>query len=258
MKGFFLIFIAFSFSNSFAQEIENEYQTTLKTSSIILKEIGNSNHFELKQLIVPTSLIGYGFVALSNQGLQTLNKNAKRNFNKRGTYYTTTVDNYIQYAPALAVYGLNAFGIKGKNNFKDRTIIYALSNVFSCVMVSPIKSISKKERPDQSACNSFPSGHTSTAFAAAEFLRQEYIDVSPWYGVGGYLVATATGILRVYNNRHWLSDIIAGAGIGILSTKAVYWVYPYVKRKVFKERVLDHKYLNAEDIKNLPLETYDY
>lgn len=257
MKGLFLILIAFSFSNVFAQDIENEFQTSLKPTSFELKQIGNSNNFQFKQLIVPTSLIGYGLVALNNQGLQTLNKNAKRNYKKGSTYYTTTVDNYIQYAPALAVYGLNAFGIKGKNNFKDRTIIYALSNIFSCALVSPLKSISKMERPDKSACNSFPSGHTSTAFAAAEFLRQEYKDVSPWYGVGGYLVATATGILRVYNNRHWLSDIVTGAGIGILSTKAVYWAYPYIKRKIFKAKLADHKYLNSEDIKNLPLETYD-
>lgn len=257
MKGLFVLLIVFSFSNIFAQDVENEYETTSNFPYTSLSVTGNSNAFKFKQLIIPTSLISYGFVALNNQGLQTLNKNAKRNFNKSGTYYTTTVDNYIQYAPAIAVYVLNAVGIKGQNNFRDRTVIYALSNVFSCVMVSPLKSISKMERPDQSACNSFSSGHTSTAFAAAEFLRQEYKDVSPWYGVGGYLVATATGILRVYNNRHWLSDIVAGAGIGILSTKAVYWIYPFVKRKVFKVKEEEHKYLNAEDIKNLPLETYD-
>ena len=67
----------------------------------------------------------------------------------------------------------------------------------------------------------------------AEFLRQEYKDVSPWYGIAGYVVATGTGFLRIYNNKHWLTDVAAGAGIGILSTKIAYWVHPFVDRKLF-------------------------
>ena len=39
---------------------------------------------------------------------------------------------------------------------------------------------------------------------------------SPWYAVGGYAVATFTGVMRVLNNRHWISDVLSGAGIGIL------------------------------------------
>ena len=85
-------------------------------------------------------------------------------------------------------------------------------------------------RPDGSGYNSFPSGHTASAFAAAEFLRQEYRDISPWYGYAGYFVATATGTLRMYNNKHWFSDVVAGAGFGIASTKISYLVYPYIKR----------------------------
>ena len=84
--------------------------------------------------------------------------------------------------------------------------------------------------------SAFPSGHTATAFVAAEFLYQEYKNISPWYGVAGYLAATATGILRIYNNRHWFRDIVPGAGFGILSTKLVYWMYPAIKRKFLKDK----------------------
>ncbi len=257
MKVFLLIFMVLNFSKGFAQEIENEFQTSVSNSHYSSFVKVNSSDFKFKQLLVPASCISYGLFALNNKGLKSLNRSAKRSFKDDRYFYTTTIDNYLQYVPALSVYGLNAVGIKGQNNFKDRTIMYGLSSLFSCVMVSPLKSISKMERPDQSAWNSFPSGHTATAFAAAEFLRQEYKDVSVWYGVGGYVIASATGILRVYNNRHWLSDIITGAGIGILSTKAVYWIYPYIKRKVFKEKSSGHKLINAEDINKLPVETYD-
>ncbi|PIH02800.1 hypothetical protein CS542_03390 [Pedobacter sp. IW39] len=50
---------------------------------------------------------------------------------------------------------------------------------------------------------SFPSGHTANAFAA-EFLNQEYRDVSPWIGYAVYTVATASRVLRMYNNKHWV------------------------------------------------------
>jgi membrane-associated phospholipid phosphatase len=55
---------------------------------------------------------------------------------------------------------------------------------------------------------------------------QEYKDVSIWYGISGYVVATGTGFFRMYNDRHWLTDVAAGAGIGILCTKTAYWLYP--------------------------------
>ena len=99
-----------------------------------------------------------------------------------------------------------------------------------------IKRTGNVERPDGSSKNSFPSGHTATAFMGAEFLYQEYKDVSIWYGVAGYVVATGTGMFRMYNNRHWLTDVAAGAGIGILSTKIAYWIHPLIKRTIFKDR----------------------
>ena len=73
----------------------------------------------------------------------------------------------------------------------------------------------------------FPSGHTATAFVAAEFIQQEFKDASPWYGFAGYTVATATGTLRMLKNAHWFSDVVAGAGVGILTTKLTYLAYPF-------------------------------
>ena len=49
-------------------------------------------------------------------------------------------------------------------------------------------------------------------------------------------MATTTAYLRMQNNKHWLSDVVAGAGIGIASTKLAYWLYPKLQRKLFKDK----------------------
>lgn len=78
-------------------------------------------------------------------------------------------------------------------------------------------------RPDGSTANSWPSGHTATSFVGATLLHKEYgLTRSPWFSVAGYGAATATGVMRVLNNRHWVSDVMSGAGIGILSTELGY------------------------------------
>ncbi len=78
----------------------------------------------------------------------------------------------------------------------------------------------------------------------AELLRREYWDVSPWIGVAGYTVAAGTGFFRMYNNRHWLTDVLAGAGVGILSVEAAYWLYPVITRTFFRKRYLKNVYLS--------------
>ena len=74
-------------------------------------------------------------------------------------FFRTRIDDYLQYAPALAVYGLNAMGIKGKNNFSDRTMIYLLSNAMMGLSVHSLKKITRVQRPDGFGTNAFPSGH---------------------------------------------------------------------------------------------------
>ena len=192
-----------------------------------------------KSFIIPAVLVVYGVSSLQSNSLKGFNRNIKEEIWMDHPHNKTTVDNYLQYSPAIAVYGLNALGIKGKNNFRDRSMIYLLSNLIVTSTVFGIKKVSHELRPDGSDYYSFPSGHTAEAFASAEFLRQEYKDVSPWYGIAGYLAAGATGTLRMYNNRHWISDVLAGAGVGIASTKLAYLIYPAIKRKLFKDKPLN-------------------
>lgn len=188
--------------------------------------------FKVKQLIAPIVLIGAGTLLYNTKAGKSLNKNIAESVVKQN-YRQTGIDNILAVAPAIAVYGLNFAGVEGRHNFKERTVILATSGIILCGAVYGLKYSAGVTRPDGSNRYSFPSGHTAVAFMGAEFLRQEYKDVSVWYGVAGYAVATATGAMRIYNNKHWLTDVVAGAGIGILSTKIGYWLYPSIEKGLF-------------------------
>ncbi|MFE3847725.1 phosphatase PAP2 family protein [Flavobacterium sp. LB3P45] len=196
--------------------------------------------FRAKQLIVPVALITYGIIGIGNDQLESFNNQIKEEV-KENIDKKVSIDDFSQYLPLASVYGLSAIGIKGKNNFRDKTIIVATSYLIMGIALNSLKRTFKVERPDGSAFNSFPSGHTATAFMGAELVYQEYKDVSIWYGISGYLVATGTGAFRLYNNRHWLTDVVAGAGIGILSAKAAYWLYPSIKRLLDSKKQTNKK-----------------
>ncbi|MBR6287118.1 MAG: phosphatase PAP2 family protein [Bacteroidaceae bacterium] len=139
------------------------------------------------------------------------------------TSFKTEVDNYTQFfGPALAT-GLKLAGVEGRSDWRRYLSSAAMSYGFMALFVNSIKYTAKEMRPDGSTRNSWPSGHTATAFVGATILHKEYgMTRSPWYSVAGYGVATATGVMRVLNNRHWVSDVLSGAGIGILSGELGY------------------------------------
>lgn len=213
-----------------------ETDTTLKKVAKLAQ--GKRKPFPIKQLVAPTLMVMYGLGGLESDGIQKINGKLKEEIYTERLPKKSKLDNYLIFAPAATVYGLNALGIKGKHNFRDRSMIYLMSNLFMTGIVFSVKNISHELRPDASDYFSFPSGHTAASFVGAEFLRQEYKDVSPWYGVAGYAMATTTAYLRMQNNKHWLSDVVAGAGIGIASTKLAYWLYPKIQRKLFKDKPL--------------------
>jgi hypothetical protein len=220
MNPKFLLVALIICQSSFAQETKTDSTTTKKIT--------------YKELIIPSVLIGYGIIGIESDAIKNLNIKIEEEITEN-IDHKITIDDFTQYLPAVAVYGLNAMGIKGKNNLKDRTLILATSYLLVAATTLPLKNITHVQRPDGSSFNSFPSGHTATAFAGAEFLWQEYKDVSVWYGISGYIVATGTGFFRMYNDRHWLTDVAAGAGIGILCTKTAYWIYPKMQKLLFKK-----------------------
>lgn len=194
--------------------------------SMITTEIQKST-LNYKSLIIPAAFITYGVAGLSIKNLKQLNLSTKDEINEHQPTQIQ-LDNYTQYAPAVMVYGLNAIGIKGKHNLRDRTIIYASSQLIAAAFTMPLKYLVKEERPDGSNTLSFPSGHSATAFSSAQFMFREYRDTNFWLSISGYPFAIFTGVYRMLNDKHWLGDVVAGAGFGILSTELAYWLFPKI------------------------------
>jgi membrane-associated phospholipid phosphatase len=172
--------------------------------------------------VAPTLLIATGTALHFSTGLKT-------NFQdwvQTNLPYSGHIDDYIQYAPGIAVYALNTFGVKGKNNFGNRTAIVLKTLLLNDLMVSSLKSWTDSKRPNGDP-RSFPSGHTSVAFAFAQLMHNEFGDRSIWYSIGAYTCATTVGLMRVSKNAHWISDVVAGAGFGMLSTELVYLTHLY-------------------------------
>ncbi|MCX2584738.1 phosphatase PAP2 family protein [Pedobacter sp. MR22-3] len=167
----------------------------------------------LKKSIVPTALF-MGSVA---------SWNSRKDFQQLRNQYTPSFhnrfDDYLQYGPAITVLSLKLAGVKGKYTFKRTITSYAFSAVIMAALTNTLKYSSRINRPDGTARNSFPSGHTANAFMNATFLHQEYGNRSMMYSIGGYTSAALTATGRQLNNRHWVSDIFAGAAIGILSAE---------------------------------------
>ncbi|OJU52268.1 MAG: PA-phosphatase [Bacteroidales bacterium 45-6] len=201
---------------------------SLSIDTVVSAEHKNGDYrFGYKKLIIPGVCLLYGVASLKIDFLKDLNTSTNDEIQEHKPKHVIW-DNFSQYAPAAMVYGLNFAGVKGKHNFRDRSIIYLTSQIIMGAIVFPTKYLVKERRPDGGDTKSFPSGHTATAFSSAQFLFREYKDTNLWLGLSGYPLAAFTGVYRVVNNRHWVGDVVAGAGVGIFSTEFAYWLYPKI------------------------------
>ena len=187
------------------------------------------SNFKLGELIMPLSLIGAGTLGYV-EPIKHSRYEVRDFLNDWRGDHRTKVDDYLQYVPLASIYGCSLLGAEAKHNYVDRTLELATSYVALGIIVNGIKYTVRTPRPDGSGNNSFPSGHTATTFMGAELVRIEYGEEHPWLAVGAYTIASTVGVLRVYNDRQWFTDVFAGAGVGILSARIGYWLLPYTKR----------------------------
>ena len=146
-------------------------------------------------------------------------------------------DDVTQYAPAALVIGLKAFGYESRTKWGGMLVSDVLSVGIMTATVKGVKYMVNRQRP-YGGKHSFPSGHTATSFMTATLLYKEYGWRNPWFSIGGYTVAALTGVSRIMNNAHWMSDVVAGAAVGIGSVHLGY----YLTDLIFKGKHLYHGY----------------
>ena len=148
---------------------------------------------------------------------------------------------------AITLGAITSYGIIFKNEkLKTTGLLASQSYITSAAIQTVIKYISGRQRPyvyhpDQvevepkfhgpfhspfrdangkRLSSSFPSGHTTGAFAAATVFAMEYSD-RPLVRIIAYGSASLIGLSRITENKHWVSDVLAGAALGLLSGRQV-------------------------------------
>ena len=188
--------------------------------------ITNRCRFSWKQVRIPALLITAGLLTNSNTE-ESIKNEIVEGRNEILPGFRTKWDNYLQFSPLVLTYGFEAIGMKPKTDIGNRTAILIKGEMLMLASVTVLKNATHILRPDSSAYTSFPSGHTAQAFAAATLLSEEYGYRYKWVPYLAYGLASTVGLLRIANNKHYISDVLVAAGIGILSTKVAYWTHRY-------------------------------
>ncbi len=102
--------------------------------------------------------------------------------------------------------------------FRDMSYDMGVAVVANLVLTGVLKEGVSRTRPNEGDDQSFPSGHTSNAFAIAAVADAHYGRKA---GIPAYVVASLIGVSRVRRDAHWLSDVVAGAALGYLTGTTV-------------------------------------
>ena len=122
----------------------------------------------------------------------------------------------FQVGAGAATYAIAKVGNNQRAANVGRDIVRA--QILSQVMVQGLKFTVQRERPDGSNSQSFPSGHSSSAFATATVLQRHY----GWkIGVPAYALGSYVALARMSWNRHHATDVVMGAGFGIAAARTV-------------------------------------
>ena len=204
---------------------ESEYNNllyTYQTNDSIVKKAKWYKTDTGKSLIIAGTLIGIGTIIQVDNG--SFKYDVRDEINRYLPDFHDPIDDYLQYIPYAAVFALDWAGVESKHKSLRKVTTIGTAIAFNLIVIQGLKYSIAEPRPDGSSNNAFPSGHTATAFMGAHIFHKEYGHKSPFYSIAGYLLASITGVFRQLNNRHWVSDVFAGAGIGIGVTELAYFL----------------------------------
>jgi membrane-associated phospholipid phosphatase len=209
---------------------------TIPSDSLPPIENRNAYKFKPASLILPASLIAVGTLGTSISGMKDYHL-----IHRKDSVKVIKIDNYMEYGMLGWVFVCDIFGNE-KHTLTDQLCLVALAEGLNFGMTHGIKKIVNKERPD-GGNYSFPSGHTANAFLGAHIAFKELKDSNPVLACSGYALALFVAGSRVYNNRHWVSDVVAGAGFGILSAEMSYLIYFPIKNALIKNKIKGAEHL---------------
>ncbi|MFC4686896.1 phosphatase PAP2 family protein [Epilithonimonas pallida] len=226
-KCLMLFFAFFLASTVLAQSADS---SIVSTDSVFINNRGSLKvkplRYNFRQLIVPVSLVAAGF-AVNGNGRESIKNEIVEERNEHIPSFRTRFDDYLQFSPLVLTYGFEALGMKPKTDPVNRSVILLKSELLMMAAVTGLKTTSHTLRSDGSAHTSFPSGHTAQAFLGATILSEEFGYRYKWVPYVSYGLASTVGAFRMINNKHYISDVIVAAGIGILSAKISYWTHRY-------------------------------
>ena len=184
--------------------------------------------FQPKSLILPAFLITVGAIGTAIDGMNDFHL-----FTRKDSVKQIHVDDYLEWGMLGWVFVCDLMG-KEKHNWVDQLCLVTLAEGLNAAMVHGVKHFVNETRPDGTD-HSFPSGHTANVFLGAHVAWKEFKDTSPVLAYSGYALAAFVAGSRLYNNRHWVADVVAGAGFGILSVELSYLIYFPVRNAIARK-----------------------
>lgn len=189
----------------------------------------NGHYLKPAALIIPGTFLVYGVLKPVVKVIQNVDEDIYSHVENRYPNFHTNAEDYLMWTPSAAVYVMDAFKVKTTHTVKEHLILDAGSIIITGGFGYAMRVITHNIGEFNTHNTKFPSGHTANAFRAAEIFHQELKRVNPLLSYGGYVIAGSVGSLRILNKAHTFTQVIAGAGLGILSTKLTYLIFDKVK-----------------------------
>lgn len=186
--------------------------------------------FRMGMAVAPLTLLTYGAAKPMVSGIGRIDRDLRTRISDQHPAFRSRADDWLQWAPSATVYVLDGAGVKLKHRFRDHLLLDAGSILVTGGAGFVMRKLSERIEGFGIVDTQFPSGHTANAFRGAELLRQELAGRHPALRWSGYLVAGAVAASRLLQGEHHLSEVVAGAGLGMLSTRLTYALHHHVKR----------------------------